>query len=304
MRVGNGRVKRAMYPPGFRWSTHMGPNVDSDLCMHAHIGFLAQGHIQGEYTDGCTFEYVAPQVVTIEPGHDAWVVGDEAAVLIQFDSEEGTARRFGLPARALALGERVRVPDRLRLGLPWTYVFLFVIARMDVSSRSFPARRRSSSPAFSPPRATLYLVLVILFAAGGAILGDNVPYWIGRKTGHRIVNRFFKGERRKQIDWAHRQVQERGGYLIIVGRFIPAGRTAVTLSCGMLEMPWRRFIAFDVAAGLVWATYAAMLGYVGGRTFEENPLYGFLLAFAVALAVTGLVEAYRWLRKRGVLARG
>jgi streptogramin lyase len=65
--------------------------------MHAHVGFIARGHIAGEYADGCTFEFVAPQVVTIEPGHDAWVLGDEAAVLIQFDSEEGTARRFGLP---------------------------------------------------------------------------------------------------------------------------------------------------------------------------------------------------------------
>ena len=96
--AGNGRVKRAIYPPGFRWSTHMRPTVRSEHCMHAHIGFLARGHIQGEYADGCTFEYVAPQVVTIEPGHDAWVVGDEEAVLIQFDAEEGTARRFGLPA--------------------------------------------------------------------------------------------------------------------------------------------------------------------------------------------------------------
>ena len=66
--------------------------------MHAHIGFLARGHIQGEYAGRYTFEFVAPQFVTIEPGHDAWVVGDEEAVLIQFDSEEGTARRFGLPS--------------------------------------------------------------------------------------------------------------------------------------------------------------------------------------------------------------
>jgi hypothetical protein len=97
VRAANGRVKRAVYPPGFRWSTHMKPVVGTDVCMHAHIGFLARGHIQGEYTDGCSFEYVAPQVVVLEPGHDAWVVGDESAVLIQFDAEEGTARRFGLP---------------------------------------------------------------------------------------------------------------------------------------------------------------------------------------------------------------
>ena len=98
VKVGNGRVKRAVYPPGFRWSTDMRPTVRTERCMHAHIGFLARGHIQGEYADGCTFDYVAPQVVAIDPGHDAWVVGDEEAVLVQFDSEEGTARQFGLPA--------------------------------------------------------------------------------------------------------------------------------------------------------------------------------------------------------------
>jgi hypothetical protein len=99
VRAGNGRVKRVVYPPGFRWSTHMKPVVGTDLCMHSHVGFLVRGHIQGEYGDGCTFELVAPQVVVVEAGHDAWVVGDEPAILIQFDSEEGTARRFGLPSK-------------------------------------------------------------------------------------------------------------------------------------------------------------------------------------------------------------
>jgi hypothetical protein len=95
-RAGNGRIKRIVYPKGFRWSTHMKPVVRTDLCMHAHVGFLARGRVAGEYRDGCTFEFTAPQVLVIEPAHDAWVVGDEDAVLIQFDSEEGTARRFGL----------------------------------------------------------------------------------------------------------------------------------------------------------------------------------------------------------------
>lgn len=65
--------------------------------MHAHVGFLARGRVQGEYGDGCRFELVAPAAVVLEPGHDAWVVGNEPAVLIQFDAEGETARRFGLP---------------------------------------------------------------------------------------------------------------------------------------------------------------------------------------------------------------
>jgi membrane-associated protein len=187
-------------------------------------------------------------------------------------------------------------------GSPWTYAFLFVIAALDVIIPLVPSETSVILAGVLASTGDLHLVLVILFAAAGAIVGDNTAYWIGRKVGHRIVDRWFKGERRKQVDWAHKQVEERGGYLILIGRFIPGGRTAVTLSCGMLEMPWRRFIAWDVAAGLVWATYAALLGYVGGRTFEENPLKGFILAFLVALGIAGLIEAYRWFKRRRVVA--
>ena len=98
VRAGNGRMKRLVYPVGFRWSTHLKPVVGTDYCMHTHVGFLARGHIEGVYKDGCRYEIVAPQFAVIEAGHDAWVVGDEPAVFIQWDSEEGTARRFGLPA--------------------------------------------------------------------------------------------------------------------------------------------------------------------------------------------------------------
>ena len=98
-RAGNARIKRAVYPPGFRWSTHMKPVVGTAHCMHAHVGFLARGHVTGEYADGCRFDYVAPQVLVIEPGHDAWVVGVDPAVVIEVDAEGETARRFGLPAK-------------------------------------------------------------------------------------------------------------------------------------------------------------------------------------------------------------
>ena len=97
--AGNARVKRAIYPPGFRWSTHMKPIVGTPHCLHAHLGFLAQGRIQGEYADRCTFAFSAPRVFVIEPGHDAWVVGDEPAVVIEFDAEGETARRFGVAER-------------------------------------------------------------------------------------------------------------------------------------------------------------------------------------------------------------
>jgi hypothetical protein len=95
--VGQARVKRMIYPPGFRWSKAMKPIVGTDRCMHAHAGFLARGEIHIEYADGCVVEYKAPQVVAIEPGHDGWVVGNETVVLIEFDFEGDTVSRLGMP---------------------------------------------------------------------------------------------------------------------------------------------------------------------------------------------------------------
>src|SRR5207244_12475426 len=96
-RAGDARVKRMIYPAGFRWSTDMKPVVGTDLCMHAHVGFLARGEIHIEYADGCTQEFVAPQVVAIEPGHDGWVVGDDPAVVVEFDFEGDTVSWLGMP---------------------------------------------------------------------------------------------------------------------------------------------------------------------------------------------------------------
>ena len=96
-RAGAARVKRMIYPAGFRWSTDMKPVVGTDLCMHAHVGFLARGQIHIEYADGCVVEHKAPQIVAIEPGHDGWVVGPEPVVLIEFDFEKDTVNRLGMP---------------------------------------------------------------------------------------------------------------------------------------------------------------------------------------------------------------
>jgi membrane-associated protein len=187
-------------------------------------------------------------------------------------------------------------------GSLWTYAFLFGISALDVIFPLVPSETAVILAGVLAGTGDLAIWAVIPCAAVGAIVGDNVSYLIGRLAGEWILERWFKGERRKRIDWAERQIQERGPYLIVVGRFIPGGRTAVTLASGLLEMPWRRFIVFDALAGIAWASYAALLGYFGGKTFEESPLKAFLVAFAVALAVSGGIELYRWLKKRRELA--
>ena len=96
-RAGAARVKRMIYPPGFHWAKDMRPVVGTELCMHAHVGFLAHGEIHIEYADGCIVEYKAPQIIAIDPGHDGWVVGKEPVVLIEFDFEGDTVSKLGMP---------------------------------------------------------------------------------------------------------------------------------------------------------------------------------------------------------------
>lgn len=97
MPAGDARVKRTIYKTGFRWNDDMKPVTRTEYCMHAHVGFLARGHVQLRFADGCTRDYVAPCAVVLEAGHAGWVVGDEPAVLIEVDFLGDTARRFGLP---------------------------------------------------------------------------------------------------------------------------------------------------------------------------------------------------------------
>jgi membrane protein DedA with SNARE-associated domain len=145
----------------------------------------------------------------------------------------------------------------------------------------------------------LTLGWVILAGGLGAFAGDGVSYALGRFVGRPAQERFLRGERSaRAVDWAQRQLAERGGLVIIVGRYVPGGRTAVTFSSGLTRYPYHRFAIYDAVAALSWATYGTLLGYFGGRFFEHHVWVGLLLAFGIAFGATLVVEGVRRLRAR------
>jgi len=181
----------------------------------------------------------------------------------------------------------------------WAYLIVLAFAVVDALLPIVPSEASVITAGVVAAGGDLLLPAVILAAAVGAFAGDNLAYLLGSRFGGRVQDRFLRGEKsQRRVHWAQRQLNERGGEMVVVARFIPGGRTAVTLSAGTLGYPWRRFATFDAIAAAVWALYASLLGYFGGRAFEDEPWKGLVLAFAIALAAAGTVELIRWLRRR------
>jgi membrane protein DedA with SNARE-associated domain len=189
-------------------------------------------------------------------------------------------------------------------GSSWSYLIVFSIAMLDAFIPIVPSETVAITAGVLASSGDLSVLVSVLAAAGGAFVGDNISYGIGHFFGERTVNRFFSGEKAKvRIKWAENQLEVRGSYIITVARFIPGGRTATTFTAGYVEFPWRKFLLFDAIAASIWGSYTVLLGYFGGSQFEDQPWKGLLLAFAIALSVTGLIEAVRYLRHRRQAAR-
>jgi membrane-associated protein len=182
----------------------------------------------------------------------------------------------------------------------WAYAAIFGVSLLDAFFPVVPSETVVITGGVLAGAGDLTLVLVILCAWAGAVAGDNVSYGLGHWLGEHTVKSVFRGEKsHAAFAWAERQLEERGTYLIIVARFIPGGRTATTFSAGYVQtFPYRRFIAADVLAGFIWATYASCLGYFGGKTFEQQPWKGLIVAFLVAISVATLVELIRNRRQK------
>jgi membrane-associated protein len=187
----------------------------------------------------------------------------------------------------------------LLTGSLWTYPLLFGICAGDALIPAFPSETAVIVCGIQAARGELSLEWVIVWAAAGAFIGDNASYSVGRWLGTPVVKRFFSGEvAQGRLDWARRFLKERGSYVLIVARFIPGGRTAATFTGGLVHLRWMtRFAPYILAAAILWSVYAALLGYLGGRLFEDKPIFALLLAFGIAALITVGVEAWRRVRR-------
>jgi len=179
-------------------------------------------------------------------------------------------------------------------GRPSSYLIVAAIVFVDDFIPFAPGDTAMITAGILAANDALVIVLVILAGTVGGILGDNLFYFLGRRFGRRLADRLIRGERATGIyRRAEREIGERGATIVLVGRFVPAGRTATTFACGTVHYPYRRFFVVDAIAATAWATYTALLGYVGGNAFREELWRPLVIGLGVALVLGLTAEELR-----------
>ena len=181
----------------------------------------------------------------------------------------------------------------------WFLLVILVIAFLDSVIPIVPSETCVIIGGVAAGVGTQNLFAVIAAGAIGAFLGDNAAYSIGLRASDWFRRRAERKPKfARKLAWAQLQILERGGLLLITARFIPGGRTALTLSCGITRQSRWWFVRWVALATTIWATYAALLGRIGGEAFENNHTKAFLTAFGLAIATNVLIEIARHFRKK------
>ncbi len=181
----------------------------------------------------------------------------------------------------------------------WFLLIIFGVAYLDSVIPVVPGETMVIIGGVAAGQGEQSLVLVIIAGASGAFLGDNTAYYIGSKLSGFIARRASTREKwQARLDWAAQQIRLRGGVLLITARFIPGGRSVLTISSGITRQPKAWFMGWIELAAAIWATYAAGLGYFGGKAFEDDHTKAFIVAFSAALGMTLIVELVRHFRGR------
>ncbi len=181
----------------------------------------------------------------------------------------------------------------------WFLAVIFGVAYLDSVVPVVPSETTViiGGVAVATGEAGYPLYAVIIAGAVGAFLGDNTAYAIGRRFSERFERRAERKPKfAMRLRWASDQIRQRGGLLLITARFIPGGRTALTLSSGITKQPKFWFVRWVALAVVIWATYAAGLAYIIGTPLKDNHTAAFWVAFGTALSINVFIELFRHFR--------
>lgn len=143
----------------------------------------------------------------------------------------------------------------------------------------------------------LSIVFVIISAAAGAILGDNLGFWVGREGGYRLLRRYGRYIRldERKLKLGQYLFQKHGNKVVFFGRFVAVLRAWAAFLAGTNRMRWINFLFFNALGGIVWATLFGLGGYfLGDRVHQLSGPVGII---ALVIAALILIAFFIFLRR-------
>jgi len=138
----------------------------------------------------------------------------------------------------------------------------------------------------------LFIPLVIVAAASGAIVGDNIGFWVGREGGYRVLRRYGRYIRldERKLKLGQYLFLKHGGKVVFFGRFIAVLRAFAAFLAGTNRMRWPRFLLFNAMGGMVWATLYGLGGYfLGNNVHRLTGIVGIVAGVLAALLIIGFL---------------
>lgn len=153
----------------------------------------------------------------------------------------------------------------------------------------------------TPSQGHYKIEWVIVVAAAGAIIGDNVGYWLGREGGRRILERWslVKHHADRVLPPAERFYERHGGKTLFIGRFLAVLRVTAAWLAGISRYPWWRFFIWNASGGIAWAIAIGLLSYYAGKSVADAiSRYGLYAVAAIVVVVILGAIAMRLVGKR------
>ncbi|MBI1376053.1 MAG: DedA family protein [Frankiales bacterium] len=151
----------------------------------------------------------------------------------------------------------------------------------------------------SASRGHVSLVAMCAVVVVAAIVGDSVGYEVGRRFGPRLLETRPLRRHQERLGDAQDFLARRGGAAVFLGRFVAFFRAVMPALAGLARMPYRRFLPYNAAGGLVWGVAFVVLGYVAGNSYARvEAVVGRDLAIGVAIVVVVAVVVWRVRRSR------
>jgi membrane-associated protein len=183
----------------------------------------------------------------------------------------------------------------------WAMLLMFALLTLESFGLPVPGETALIACSVLASQGALSIVWVVVVGVLAAIVGDNLGYWAARKGGRPVLERYrlTRPYAEKYLPRGERFFAKHGGKAVFLGRFVAVLRVTSAWVAGISHMHWWRFLTWNAAGGIVWATSVSVISYyLGDAAASAFSRYGLYAAGgAVLLSVLGFLIVRR-LEKR------